>query len=119
MVLPRPIVLGALLVAAACSSSSTGPSGTPGANEVWLQNSNFNPSTKSVAAGTLITFTNQDGIAHNIISSAVPGGATAINSGNFASGTFTYTFSVSGSYQYYCSIHGGPGSGMHGTITVP
>jgi len=55
-------MLGAMLLAG-CSngngySSPTGPGnggGNPGANEVWMQNTAFNPSSITVDAGTTIT----------------------------------------------------------------
>jgi plastocyanin len=33
-------------------------------------------------------------------------------------GSFMRTFPAAGSYVYYCTIHGGPNTGMHGTIVV-
>jgi hypothetical protein len=33
-------------------------------------------------------------------------------------GTFSFQFTATGTYPYHCSIHGAPGSGMHGTVTV-
>jgi plastocyanin len=39
------------------------------------------------------------------------------NTGTITSGTRTVTLQA-GTYQYHCSIHGGPESGMHGTIVV-
>ena len=122
MKLVRLLCLGALAAGLGCGSkSSTGtvtPPG-PGADEVWMQSSAFVPATRTVSVGTMVTFTNKDGVTHTVTSSSVPGGAAAISSGNITgSGTFQRTFSVAGSYQYYCTIHGSPGAGMRGTITV-
>ncbi len=32
--------------------------------------------------------------------------------------TFDHTFNSAGTFGYHCVEHGGPGTGMHGTITV-
>jgi plastocyanin len=39
------------------------------------------------------------------------------NSGDKSSGTHPVTLTA-GTYQYHCTLHGLPGSGMHGTIVV-
>lgn len=50
------------------------------------------------------------------------GGGEAFDSGVFSSGSspsvFVHTFTTEGTWEYYCSIHGSPGSGMSGTIHV-
>lgn len=50
------------------------------------------------------------------------GGTTrAFVSGNLAGNgaSFSHTFTVAGSYPYYCRFHGGPGGqGMSGVVTV-
>ena len=115
--------LGAVLVGSACSSNSYGPgSGSntqPGANQVFMQSSAFNPVTRTVAVGTLVTWVNKDGFAHTATSSSAPAGAATFSSGNVAGGgQFQVTFATAGTYQYYCTIHGSPGAGMHGTVVV-
>jgi plastocyanin len=116
----RLLCLGTLVVGMGCqSTSSTGTTTGPGANEVWMQNSAFNPASRTVSVGTMVTFRNKDGIAHTVTASSVPGIAIMFDSGIIAGGgAFQETFTVAGTYEYYCAIHGGPGSGMHGTITV-
>jgi len=32
--------------------------------------------------------------------------------------SYSYTFKQPGTYAYYCSFHGSPGKGQHGTIVV-
>ncbi len=121
----KRILSGMALVAmAACGGDSNGPpmlpgGGSPGANEVWMQSTAFTPVSRSVTAGTVVSWTNKDGITHTVNTSTVPAGASAVVSGNIAgNGTFTTTLTIPGTYEYYCSIHGGPGSGMHATIVV-
>ncbi|HTR19657.1 MAG TPA: plastocyanin/azurin family copper-binding protein [Gemmatimonadales bacterium] len=111
-------LLGALL---ACSNSTYGSNGsgcTPSASQVCMVMTQFSPTSRTVAAGTTVTWINGDGITHTTTSSSVP--ATASNwSITVAAGTNTsMKLTVPGTYQYYCTIHGSPGAGMHGTIIV-
>lgn len=90
-------------------------SGSPGTNEVWMQNIAFVPASKTIAVGTKITWTNKDNATHSVVS-GTPGNPDGIfNSGDLGSGgTFSYTFNTAGSFKYYCTHH----SGMTGTIVV-
>lgn len=113
-------VLLVLVTAYGCKDdnnySTNPPGGNPGANEVWMQGNTFNPASKTVAAGTAITWTNKDQTLHTV-TSGTPGAANGLfNSGNMSGGaTFTYTFDTTGTFRYFCIIHG---SMMTGTIIV-
>ena len=109
------ITVAALALTAACGSS-TSPSG-PGPSQVFMQGVAFNPATRTVSVGTTVTWLNQDGVAHTVTYSSGPG--TAFSSGTVAAaGIYTHTFTAAGTYQYYCTIHGTPTTGMHATIVV-
>jgi plastocyanin len=116
------LLLAIMTISDSCSKGSmayvTGTGGAvgskgsdgPGVNEVWIQNLAFNPPTITVAAGTTITWTNKDATTHHLVSSQAP-----FDSGDMGSGaTFSYKFSSSGSFFYYCSIH----PSMTGTVIV-
>jgi plastocyanin len=91
-------------------SNPGGGTASPGANEVWMQNTAFNPAMKTIAVGTTITWTNKDAASHDVTSAT----------GLFASptmgqnATFSFTFTAAGTYNYRCTFH----PGMNGTITV-
>jgi plastocyanin len=118
----RPITWAAILVsvfllgiATGCSSdkgnpysSGGGGGGNPGANEVWIQNMAFNPTSRTVSAGTTVTWTNKDAAAHTVTGSGWGSGNISQNA------TFAHTFATAGSYSYHCTIH----PSMTGTITV-
>ncbi|MDA4123762.1 MAG: cupredoxin domain-containing protein, partial [Thaumarchaeota archaeon] len=72
--------------------------------------------TLVIGVNNTVTWTNDDGsVHHTVTSTSVPSGATGFNSGDMAGGaTFTYTFTVPGTYQYDCVYH----PWMTGTITV-
>lgn len=83
------------------NTGGTGGTSGPGVNEVFIQGMAFNPSTITVAAGTTITWTNKDAIAHTVTSLT-----NLFNSGNIGTGgTYSFTFTTAGSYSYYCAIH--------------
>jgi len=79
----------------------TGSKGVPGTNEVWIQGMAFSPSSITVVAGTTITWTNKNAVAHTVTSDD-----GLFNSGSIGSGkTYSYTFLTAGTFQYHCSIH--------------
>ena len=83
------------------------PSGAPG----------YAPDKIVVVIGVnnTVTFTNNDTVHHTVTSSSVPKGASQFNSGDMGPGaTWTYTFTVPGTYDYFCIYH----SWMTGTVTV-
>ena len=100
------------------TSYNTGGSGggTQTANEIFLQNTAFSPSTKSISKGTKLTWVNKDSYTHTV-TSGTPGNPDGVfDSGNMSGGaSFSYTFNTAGTFKYYCKIHQ---SVMTGTITV-
>jgi plastocyanin len=123
----RLLTLVALLISLSlgCGSSSTSSptsptpttapttSGTPvsiimGAS--ILQSTAYSPNPVVLAAGGTVTWTNNDTVAHT---STADGGTW--NSGTIGpGGTFSRTFSTTGTFAYHCAIH----PGMIGTVTV-
>lgn len=83
---------------------------SPGANEVWMQNTTFVPATKTISAGTTITWTNKDVDNHDVASNS--GLFTSPSMGQNA--TYSYTFATAGTFNYKCAFH----NGMNGTIIV-
>jgi predicted lipoprotein with Yx(FWY)xxD motif/plastocyanin len=101
---------------ASSSGATTGTaSAASSATAVSLKNFAFNPKTLTVSAGTTVTWTNNDTVAHTV--TADDG---SFDSKNLDPGaTFSYTFAKAGTYPYYCAYHGGKGGqGMSGVITV-
>jgi plastocyanin len=105
------ILLFAITISiAGCKKDDDTTSGSPGTNEVWMQNMAFNPSTITIAAHTTIKWTNKDSNTHNVTS----------NTGVFASGnlskdaSFSFTFDSVGTFAYKCTIH----PSMTGSVIV-
>jgi plastocyanin len=100
----------------ACSKDSGGSNygGNNGGNgsgdKVSIYNSAFSIGTLNVAAGTTVTWTNNDGMTHTV--TADDG---SFDSGNIApGGTFTFKFISAGTVGYHCKIH----SGMKASVVV-
>jgi plastocyanin len=112
------VVLGVALAVAACSSggsssSSSGSAGgnTGGSHSITIKNFAFSPGTLTVTAGTTVTVTNDDQVAHTLT-----GKTGGFATGDIAAGQ-SKTFAVPkspGTYSYFCSIH----QYMSGTLVV-
>ena len=83
--------------------------------QVIMQNISFQPRQIRVQPGTTVTWTNQDGAAHTVTAGTRDNPSGLFNSGNIgAGGSFSFTFEVPGTYNYFCSIH----AGMDGVVVV-
>lgn len=85
------------------NSSNTNAAGTT-ANTVVIKNFAFSPASLTVTKGTKVTWVNNDGPAHTV--TATDNGNT-FNSGTIApaGGTYSFTFTTAGDFNYKCSIH--------------
>jgi plastocyanin len=74
----------------------------PNAIEVKIDNFSFGPMTMTVAAGTTVTWTNNDDVPHTVVSDD----KTTFKSRALDTGEkFSYTFTKPGTYSYFCSVH--------------
>lgn len=89
---------------------------SPPPNEVWMENQAFYPQNRTIQEGTTLTWVNKSNEMHTVTS-----GTDSEHDGEFDSGEiqpneeFSYTFSETGSYSYFCIPHS---PHMTGTITV-
>jgi plastocyanin len=81
-----------------------------GGSAVTIVDFAFSPETLEVAAGTEVTWTNEDGAAHRIAGEGDAFGSEDLGQGD----TFSFTFDEAGEFPYICGIH----PSMTGTITV-
>jgi plastocyanin len=81
----------------------------------------FEPASFQIAVGDTVRWT-WDAGSHNVKSSSTPDGSDWTGTpgdefDTFGRGyTYTHTFEVAGTYEYYCAPH--RGSGMTGSFTV-
>jgi plastocyanin len=87
----------------------------PGANEVFMEDDEFVPESKTVAVGTTIKWINKESEKHNVISGTPDSPSGLFKSGKMKENDeFTYKFTKAGTFTYFCSYH----EDMTGTIIV-
>lgn len=102
------VAISIVIISFGCKKDDATPSQQ--SNEVWIQNSAFNPSSLTVPLNTTIIWTNKDGVTHTVTSNS-----DLFDSGNIGNGgVYKHQFTVSGTYSYRCTIH----PSMTGTIIV-
>jgi plastocyanin len=69
--------------------------------EVKIDNFSFGPQTLTVRVGTTVTWTNGDDIPHTSVSTEGVFKSKVMDTDE----KFSYTFTKSGKYPYYCTIH--------------
>ena len=120
------------VVAAVTTTMVTVPPNGETTTVVVLDNS-FRPLDLEISAGTEVVFENRGRNEHNILPDSVKNDAAlvellksvtspdawgVISSELAPTMSYSHVFSAPGTYSYYCSIHGVPGAGMYGSITV-
>jgi plastocyanin len=83
---------------------------SPDPGKVVIKDFMFQPTAVSVAAGSTVTWTNQDDEPHTVISDTGLFRSPALDTND----TFTFKFDKAGTYHFTCSIH----PRMVGTIVV-
>ncbi len=73
----------------------------PAVNEVGIGDFEFMPPTLTVPVGTTVTWTNRDDDAHTV--NSVSG--AFVSSPMDTDDKFSFTFTVPGTYPYYCRLH--------------
>jgi len=98
------ILVASVIAFNACnkSGSSYGNNGGNGnGNSVSIKNFAFSVGSLSIAAGTTVTWTNNDATDHTVTADD-----NSFDSGVIApGGTFSHKFSAAGTFNYHCSIH--------------
>ena len=102
-------ILGIVLtvLAAFVSIASTQPglvaeaSDQSASAEVKIDNFSFGPASLTVAAGTTVTWTNNDDVPHAVVSDDKIFKSKALDTDD----KFSYTFTKPGTYDYFCSVH--------------
>jgi len=104
-------VLGAVIGSGLAGGVLVARAQTAAATTVSIDNFTFNPQKLTVKAGTTVTWTNKDDIPHGI---AATGNAFKRSAAMDTDDSYSFTFTMPGTYQYFCYIH----PHMTGTIVV-
>ncbi len=73
----------------------------PSSAAVKIDNFSFGPASLIVAAGTTVTWTNNDDVPHTVVSDDKVFKSKALDTDD----KFSYTFTKPGTYNYFCSVH--------------
>lgn len=94
------------------------PEPGPGEGEtVFINTFIFRPDPITVPAGTTVTWIQNDSTTHTVTSGDRDAGPDGLFDASLAKGeTFEHTFDEPGTYDYFCSLHSGPG--MTGQVIV-
>ncbi len=122
------VVIGCVLAGCSSSSKSSNPkielTDARGKTSVavTVKDNVFEPRGIRIDPGTRVTFVNDGRSAHNILLSdpnLAYDTALGVNADKFAAGSsYSYTFTKSGVFPIYCSLHGTPTAGMIGVVVV-
>jgi LPXTG-motif cell wall-anchored protein len=92
---------------------------------VVINDNSYSPANVTIDPGQSVGWANQGQNRHSVTADngsfdSSPSCSTSNESACMAPGaTFEHTFNTSGTFGYYCRIHGAPGGqGMSGTVTV-
>jgi plastocyanin len=106
-----PMMIVVALLSAGFTGVKANAQQAPGKTvEIKIDNFSFAPGTLTVAAGTTVTWTNQDDIPHTAVSTDGVFKSKVMDTDE----KFSYTFTKPGTFPYFCSIH----PKMTGTIVV-
>jgi plastocyanin len=83
------------------TASATGSAAPVAGNAVSINNFAFVPATLTVAAGSTVTWTNQDEEPHTVAASD----GSFHSPGMGSQATYSHTFPAPGKFDYVCSIH--------------
>lgn len=78
---------------------------------VSIKNFSFSPATLDIPAGTQVTWTNNDNVAHTVTSDT----GSVLSSTTLSAGqSYSFTFPKAGVFSYHCALH----PSMKGTVVV-
>jgi plastocyanin len=96
-----PVMIAMLLLLAGPSRVTATDQPTTANVAVKIDNFVFGPQAITVPVGTTVTWTNSDDIPHTAVSTDGVFKSKVMDTDE----KFSYTFTKSGTYSYYCSVH--------------
>jgi plastocyanin len=102
--MPKILLFAAALAAApgvAFAGDAVTAAVTPTPTVVEIHNMKFNPGVLTIAAGTKVTWVNEDNSPHTVTDK----GKVFRSAGLDTKDSFSYTFASPGEFTYFCTIH--------------
>lgn len=82
---------------------------------ILVRDNVFVPADITIAPGTTLRWVNQGRNDHGVVGTR----GTRVRSPRLRPGrSFAHRFDRAGTFAYYCSLHGAPGRGQHGSVVV-
>jgi plastocyanin len=100
MTMGRALV-AAMAVAGSCLLAPAALAAQGSESRIAIDNFTFSPAELTVAAGTSVTWTNDDDIPHTLVARDKLFRSKALDTGD----GFTFTFTTPGTYDYFCGLH--------------
>ena len=95
------ILIASLVVSMAFLAFSAPPAKAATTVDGTIAGSAFSPTPITIQVGDTVRWTNNDAVTHTVTSDT-----SVFNSGSISNGgTYSYTFTMPGTYGYHCSIH--------------
>jgi plastocyanin len=99
--LGAPVMIAMLLLLVGSPSVKASDQPSTANVAVKIDNFVFGPQAITVPVGTTVTWTNSDDIPHTAVSTDGVFKSKVMDTDE----TFSYTFTTTGTYPFYCSIH--------------
>ena len=95
------LAMGAVYATARANYFARAAENQPAAISITIDNFSFTPKEITVSKGTTVTWINHDDVPHTVVSTDKKFRSKALDTDD----KFSFTFSDSGSYAYFCSVH--------------
>jgi plastocyanin len=95
------LAIGALSATVHANYFARAAEDQPAAISVTIDNFSFTPKEITVSRGTTVTWINHDDVPHTVVSPDKKFKSRALDTDD----KFPFTFSDSGTYGYFCSVH--------------
>lgn len=95
------IAIGAVYATECANYFARAAENQPAAIGISIDNFSFTPKEITVSKGTTVTWVNHDDVPHTVVSTDGKFKSRALDTDE----KFSFTFSDSGTYAYFCSVH--------------
>lgn len=95
------LAMGAVYATGRANYFARAAENQPAAISITIDNFSFTPKEITVSKGTTVTWINRDDVPHTVVSTERKFKSRALDTDE----KFSFTFSDTGAYGYFCSVH--------------